>query len=73
MPQLPPPQAEAPQPSAGAPQLREGDEPVAEVETANVEICFSTVPLAQEGQVVVSPQRRISFSNWWEQSAQRYS
>jgi hypothetical protein len=71
MPQLPPPQAEAPQPSAGAPQLMAGDDPPAE--TAKVEICFSTVALAHEGQEVVSPQRRISFSNWWEQSAQRYS
>jgi hypothetical protein len=51
----------------------EGDAPVVEEETAKVEICFSTVLLAHEGQVVVSPQRRINFSNWWEQSGHRYS
>jgi hypothetical protein len=72
MPQLPPPHAEAPQPAAGAPQLMEGPDPEAE-ETAKVEICFSTVVLEHDGQEAASPQRRISFSNSWAHSAQRYS
>jgi hypothetical protein len=43
------------------------------VDTAKVEICFSTVLLEQAGQEVASPQRRTSFSKAWEQSVQRYS
>jgi hypothetical protein len=72
MPQLPPPQASAPQPPVGAPHSREGVEPEA-VETAKVEICFSTVVLEQAGHAVASPQRRTSFSNSSEHEAQRYS
>jgi hypothetical protein len=71
MPQLPPPQAGAPQPPAGA-QPVVVEAPGA-VETAKVEICFSTRVLAHAGQEVASLQRRISFSKAWEQSVQRYS
>jgi hypothetical protein len=43
------------------------------VETAKVEICFSTVGLEQAGHEVASPHLCTSFSNAREQSAQRYS
>jgi len=72
IPHEPPPQAEAPQPPWGIPQLSSAEAPE-EDETAKVESCFSTSALAQRGQEAASPQRRTSFSNFWEQSAQMYS
>jgi hypothetical protein len=41
--------------------------------TAKTESCFSTAPLAHEGQTTSSPKRATSFSKRERQSPQVYS